>query len=440
VTHLFESDFADSKQLIGQVVNFYVQVLLFQSAVEPPPVAGGAKKKPMSLDPMKQKQLKAAEDLVIKTMPVLKSVYEKKAIIDRMVEIFGKRNALPPNQNDPEASILVTLATIMNEKVQHKPETLTAVYSQIQNLANPQPVLFALLAERAIKLDLHQVTIDSAARTILLFGMPKHRDEVYHCGLARYCRGLACLNLIQPDLQEFSCQDKLWSDSATDFLRAAVHFPDCKMTENAQQALSHFVSTIAVGENFPNFRGMLASVLIEAIELSRNVIIGDELRVRLFRIYSLVLIDQANWPACRKLIHNAIKTLDKSVHCHIWDLNMIVTANADCQKTQQPLIDEMLRVKQLGNSKYQSRLWTFVADLATDPKIKKIALTKAIDVLQPADTKELFRTSMSLVRWLHLNGNDWNEMHAQFDRLVKRSKLSLPSSYWNVNSKLPNSY
>jgi hypothetical protein len=53
---LFEADFADSKKLVGQIVNFYVQALLVQSSVEPPPVVGGAKKRPISLDSKKQKQ------------------------------------------------------------------------------------------------------------------------------------------------------------------------------------------------------------------------------------------------------------------------------------------------------------------------------------------------------------------------------------------------
>jgi hypothetical protein len=441
VTHLFESDFADSKSLIGQFVNFYVQTLMAQSPEPPPAIASPVKKKAVSLDPAKQKQLKTAEDLVIKALPLLRSIYEKRALIDRIAEIFGKRNALPPNQTDPENAILLTLATIMNEKVQHKPETLTAAFGQIQSLPTPQPVLFALLAERAIRLDLHQVTIDSATKTLELFADPSSKDEIYYSGLARFYRGLAFLKLIQPDLQEFSCQDKLRTDSANDFLRAAASFHHCKMPENAKLALSYFVSTVMVGEEFQRFRGLLASILVEAIDLSRKVIIGDELRVRIFRIYLLALIDRGDWPACRKLIQHGITTLEKKVHCHIWDLNLIVTANADCAKTQQPLIDEMLRVKQLGDAKYQSRLWSFVADLATDPVVKRTSLRKAIDVLQPTDTKERFQASMDLVRWLHLHADPWPDVESAIDeaRMAisgESAELSLEAEFEIAEFKL----
>jgi hypothetical protein len=58
------------------------------------------------------------------------------------------------------------------------------------------------------------------------------------------------------------------------------------------------VSTAAVGEDFQRFRALLASVLVDAIDLSRRVSIGDDLRVRLFRLYLLILIERADWPTC----------------------------------------------------------------------------------------------------------------------------------------------
>lgn len=419
VQTLFESNLPESVALIGQLTNFYVRVLLIASN-EPVPVQTTTPtkgKKSNSVDPAKQKLLKTAEDIVIKAIPMVTSIYEKKAIIDRLVTIFGQRNQLPPNQNDPENSILVTLATIMNEKVQHKPETLTGLYSQIQN-----PVLYALLAEKACKLDLHQVTIDSATKAIDLFQKPKNKDELYHVGLARFFRGLAFLNMIQPDLQEFSCQDKLRHDSATDFLNSARYFHQAKSIDNAKQALSYFVSTLSFGENFPKFRSLLKDVLIEAIEISRKVVIGDELRVRLFRIYLLALIDQCEWNSCRKLINQAITQLDKSVHCKIWDLVLLVTANADCSKTEQPLIDEMLRVKQLGDSKYQSGLWTYVADLAHNSNVQKTALTKALDVLKPADQKEIFSAALNLAKWMDKNGID------EYEDVLRQALVAISTS------------
>jgi hypothetical protein len=45
--------------------------------------------------------------------------------------------------------------------------------------------------------------------------------------MARFYRGLAFLRLIQPDLHEFFCQDKLRSDSAADLMHAAVNFDLC---------------------------------------------------------------------------------------------------------------------------------------------------------------------------------------------------------------------
>lgn len=117
------------------------------------------------------------------------------------------------------------------------------------------------------------------------------------------------MSFIIAELQGFSCQDKLRTDSANDFLRAASYCQQCKMNDNAKLALSYFVSTIAVGEEFQRFKGLPASVLVEAIEISRLV--------RLFWIYLLALIERGDWQTGRKLIQNAITTLDKSVHCHI---------------------------------------------------------------------------------------------------------------------------
>ncbi|KAK8853878.1 Cfap46p [Tritrichomonas musculus] len=408
VNHLFESDFPNSKNLVGQIVNFYVKVILLSNSEQQHQNSSSVKKKGQSLDATKQKQLKTAEDIIIKSFSIVSSIYEKKALIDRLVDIFGKRNQLPPNQNDPELSILVTLATIMNEKVQHKPETLTSVYNQI--LSIKQPALFALLAEKACKLDLHQITIDSASKAIELMPNPSNKDEKYHMALARFYRGLAFLKIIQPDLQEFSCQDKLRSDSAADFLRAAVFFTDAKSTENAKTAMSYFISTISVGENYPKFRELLSDLLVEAISISRKIVIGDDLKVRLYRIYLLVLIDRKDFVTCRKTIKSAITTLNKSVHCDIWDLNLIVTFNADCEKSQQPLLDEMLRVKQLGDSTYQSKLWTFVADLATDQNIQRTALNKALDVLKKDDFELKFQANMNYAHWLFDNDFSWEEI------------------------------
>ncbi|EAY09523.1 hypothetical protein TVAG_102720 [Trichomonas vaginalis G3] len=410
VTTLFELDFEPAKKMIGQIVNYFVQILL-EICTEPPPASqasvaanaqntqqAAAKKKGPTLDATKQKQLKLAEDTALKALPVVSSIYEKKALVDRLVEIFARRNALPPNQSDPETSILVQLATIMNEKVQHKSETLSSIYSSLQNLSSP--ALYAILSERSNKLDLGQLTIDSATKMLELTPSPNNPDELYYCGLARFTRGFAYLKLIQPDLQEFSCQDKLRVDAANDFLNAAINFSQAQNIDNAKLSLSFFCSTISDGENFPKFRQYLSEILPEALSLTKQIQIGDDMRVSIFRIYLQVLIDQKDWTQCRKLIHDAITSLDKNVHNQLWELNLIVTANADCSKSQTPLIDEMLRVKQLGDSKYQSRLWTFVSDLATDCDVKRTALMKAEEVLKENDITERFRTAMNFAKWL----------------------------------------
>ena len=413
ITTLFETDFEPGKQMIGQFVNFYVQILLELCAEPPQSVQAAAqapaqKKKGGSLDPVKQKQLKLAEDIALKSISYLTSVYEKKALVDRIVEIFARKNALPPNQSDQETATLIQLATIMNEKVQHKPETLTSIFSSLQNMNSP--ALYAVVSEKANKLDLGQLTIDSATKCIELIPSPKTTDELYYAGLARFNRGSANLKLIQPELQEFSCQDKLRVDAANDFLRAAQNFNLAQSVDNAKLSLSFFCSTVAVGEGYPKFRSFIADILYEALQLSRQVIIGDDLRVCLYRIYLRVLIDQKEWTQCRKTIHDAIQTLDKGVHSQLWELNLIVTANADCGKGQTPLIDEMLRVKQLGDSKYQSRLWSFVADLATDKEVQAIALTRATEVLKETDVAERYKTSMNHASWLQLNNHKWEEI------------------------------
>lgn len=414
VTHLFESDFPQSKSLVGQIVNFYVKVVMAQTQEQAALGTSQNKKKGPSLDQAKQKQLKTAEELIYKCLPVITSTYEKKALIDRIVELCSKRNQLPPNQSDPELSILVTLATIMNDKVQHKPETLTNVYNQILTLN--KPVLFALLAEKACKLDLHQITIDSATKIVEQIPSPKDKDEKYYVALARFYRGLAFLKLIQPDLQEFSCQDKLRFDSSSDFLRATFYFSEAKATENAKTSLSYFVSTVTAGENFPRFRALLLDLLEDSISISRKIIIGDDLRVRIYRIYLLSLIDQKDFTKCKKVIQNAITTLNKSVHCHLWDLNLIVTFHLDCETTQQPLIDEMLRVKQLGDIAYQTKLWTFVADLATDESIQQTALKRAIETLRQENADLRFKCNMNYAKWLFNNNYDWTEIESTIEK------------------------
>lgn len=427
VSILFELDFEPAKKMIGQIVNYFVQILL-EICTEPPPsqasvaqTQASAKKKGPTLDATKQKQLKQAEDTALKALPLVSSVYEKKALVDRLVEIFARRNALPPNQSDPETSVLVQLATIMNEKVQHKAETLTSIYTSIQNLSSP--ALYAILSERANKLDLSQLTIDSSTKMLELTPSPNNSDELYYCGLARFNRGSAYMKLIQPELQEFSCQDKLRVDAANDFLSAAVNFNQAQNIENAKLSLSFFCSTISAGENFPKFRQYLSEILPEALQLTRQVSIGDEMRVSIYRIYLQVLIDQKDWTQCRKLIHDAITTLDKNVHNQLWELNLIVTANADCSKTQTPLIDEMLRVKQLGDSKYQSRLWTFVADLATDVDVKRTALVKAEEVLKETDIPERFRTAMNYAKWLDLQNESVEIIEEELTKAKEAASL-----------------
>ena len=417
ITTLFETDFEPCKQMIGQFVNFFVQVLL-ELCAEPPGSTQGTKKKASQMDQTKQKQLKMAEDTALKSISYLTSIYEKKALVDRIVEIFAKKNALPPNQSDPETSTLIQLATIMNDKVQHKQETLSSIFSSIQNLNCP--ALYAILSERSNKLDIGQLTIDSASKYIELIPEPSSKDELYYAGLARFNRGSANLKSIQPDLQEFSCQDKLRVEAANDFLKASQYFNKAQSIDNAKISLSFFCSTVSVGENFPKFRTFIADILAEALQLSKQVIIGDDMRVSLYKIYLQVLIDQKDWQQCRKTIHDAISSLEKGVISQLWELNLVVTAKADCSKSDSPLIDEMLRVKQLGDSKYQSRLWSFVVDLAHDVNIQEQALTKATEVLKETDVMERFKTSMDHAKWLHLQDRPWE----QIDEKLKAASLA----------------
>lgn len=90
VNHLFESDFPNSKLLVGQIVNFYVKVVLCMSGESQHQTSSPVKKKGSTLDANKQKQLKTAEDIVIKSLSVVSSIYEKKALVDRLVDILEK--------------------------------------------------------------------------------------------------------------------------------------------------------------------------------------------------------------------------------------------------------------------------------------------------------------------------------------------------------------
>lgn len=453
VTNIFEADFKESKDLVGQFVNFYVQIVMIdannaeqqiilaqqqqsqqsqtnqqnqanqtqtQSQSQSQSQNQNQKKKQPTIDPVKQKQLKSAEDILIKALPIATSIYEKKALVDRLVEIYGKRNQLPPNQSDPELSILVQLATVLNDKVQHKNEILSSVFSSIQQIK--QPVLLVLLSEKACRLEMYQISIDASSKAIdAITSNTKNKDELYHLGLARFYRGLSYLKLIQPDLQEFHCQDKLRFDSAADFLKASLHFNEAKSMNNAKLSLSYFVSTVSVGEDYPNFRSLTTQLLSDSIQIARKVNIPDELRVRLFRIFLKALIDQKDWPLCKKTIQNAIGQLNKTFIGGIWELNLIVTFNADCQKSEQPLIDEMLRVKQLGNEEYQSKLWTFVADLSHDKEIQQTSLIKAINVLNQEDVEERFRAHLNYARWLYQNNFEW----AEINKIISQSEETI---------------
>jgi hypothetical protein len=99
----------------------------------------------------------------------------------------------------------------------------------------------------------------------------------------------------------------------------------------------------------------------------------------------------------------------------VWELNVVVTANAGCAKIQQSLIDKMLRVKQIGDARYQSRLWTFVADLAREPGVHQTALLKAVEVLPGDARREPFRASMDCVRWLRLHDEPAPGIEAALD-------------------------
>ena len=70
-------------------------------------------------------------------------------------------------------------------------------------------------------------------------------------------------------------------------------------------------------------------------------------------------------------MHYAISLLDKDVISQLWVLNLIVVKNADCAKSDTPLIDEILMVKQLGDSKLQSRLCSFISNLVERPVVQE---------------------------------------------------------------------
>ena len=402
VQHLFDMiDFYPAHALIGGITNLYVSILLLQCVESQPQVATQQKKKASSLDPQKQKLLKLAEDATMKALPLVVSISEKKALVDRLVEIFAKKNALPPNQSDPDISNLITLATIMNEKVQHKAEILAQMFSTLTD-----PTMFALLSERAMKIDMHQIAIDSAVKTIDVLSNPKGKDDLYYLGLAHFCRGMTFLKLIQPGLQEFSCQDNLRRDASLDFLKSAQYFYKAKSINNAKQSLEFFTATVCEGEKYAKFRVMLVSHLQEATKLAKTIGLSDDLSARLYKIFILALSDQNEWKLARKVMQEAISTLNRKVHCQLWELNIIITANLECSKSQMPLLDDLLSVKQLGDSKYQSRLYTFVADLATEKQVQNIALQKAIDSLLPADVQELFNANLNYAKWLTKNDGD----------------------------------
>lgn len=128
--------------------------------------------------------------------------------------------------------------------------------------------------------------------------------------------------------------------------------------------------------------------------------------MRLYHILIQAYIDQNEWKTARKIMQEAISVLNKSVHCDLWRLNLIITNKLDCQKSQNALLDEMLRVKQLGDSKYQSDLWSFVADLSTDPIVQCTSLEKAIDSLRQIDQMERFRANLNFAKWLTKNKSD----------------------------------
>lgn len=406
VTTLFDIiDFYPARQLCGHMTNYFVSIIL-SMCVEPPQQQqqqpnNQAKKKTPAMDPAKQKLLKQAEDTLMKAIPNVVTVSEKKSLVDRLVEVFAKRNAPPPNLSDTDFSNLSNIATIMNDKVQHKAETLAQIYTTVTD-----PMIQALISEKSMRLDMHQLAIDSASKTIELIPKPANRDDHYHLGLAHFCRGMTYLKLIQPSLQEFSCQDNLRRDASIDFLKSIDFFNKAKSLDNARLSLQYFCACISEGEEFPIFRMMIAPHLPDAMKLAKSVGIDDKNSVRLYHILIQAFIDQGEWKGARKAMQEAIAVLNKAVHADLWRLNLIITNKLDCEKKQSALLDEMLRVKQLGDSKYQSDLWSFVADLATDPIVQCTALEKAIDSLRQVDVMERFRANLNFAKWLRHNKAD----------------------------------
>jgi len=398
VGNLFENiSFGPIKNLIAEFVNFLSQIMLQQSS-EPPQTQQNNKKKATSTDPGKQKIIKAAEDIVIKSLSLVPSISEKKVLVDRLVEICIRRNSIPSNHPDSDSSNLINIATILNEKNTHKSDTILSLSSQVAD-----PIIYSLLSEKAMKLDLHQMAIDTSTKAIDLLANIINRDELFYKGLAHFCRGLTYHKLIQPDLQEFSCQDNLRKDAATDFLKSARSFLESHSFENAKQSLTYFCIAISSAEDYPKFRILISSCLKDAISSTKVIKISNDHLMRLYRTYILSLMDLKDWATARSIIQDAVSVLDKSIFSQLWELNLEVTFHLDCSKTQQPLIDEMLRSKQLGDDRYQSRLWTLVSDLATDPKIQQFALTKANEVLDQSHGSERFMTLLNLAKWMNKN-------------------------------------
>ena len=426
VNALFEADFEPANTVIGQITNYYVAILLELS--EEPPVSASQQKgkKLASMDPQKQKQIKTAEDVSLRSLPLIKSVYEKKALVDKIVEIFGRRGALPPNQADQEASMLLQLATIMNDKVQHKNEVLTQIFNQMQS--QNSLAIYALISEKAVKLDCNQLAIDSATRMIENSQNLATKDELYHLALAYFNRGMSYLKQIQPDLQDFSCQDKLRYNSASDFHKASLYFWKSQNKPNSEISLAYFCSTIAAGENFPKFRSYLFKLLEEAIDLIKKVTVSDEHKVGLYRVYLKVLIDSEEFDKGKKVLRDAMTSLKRDVHKHLWDLNLVITLKHDCSKNQIPLVDEMLRVKQLGDAKYQSQFWSFVADISTDMEIQYKSLKKAVDVLPDTEVTDKFIASTNLAKWMTVNNFKWSDVEAVFNSSINFANTEIDPS------------
>lgn len=397
-------DFQPIKYFIGEICNFFVGILLYtcqdnsSSQHTTLSLNQSGRRRGTGVDSVRAKNLKLAEDTVAKVLPVLHSVSEKKALVDKMVEMYGKKNALTPNQADPDMSILVTLSSLTGDKIQHKAETLSGLLSNTTD-----PIISALISEKAMKLDVYQIAIEAATKTIECIINPSNKDEYYHLALARFSRGVTYLRMIQPKFQEYSCQDKLRKDAAIDLLNSASLFFDTPSIQNSKQALDYFVTTVSSGEEYPKFRVMIVPILEESIEISKKIKIGDDVCTRLYSIYLRGLIDLKEWQKAKRVMQKAISTLEKTYHSYLWELNLIITNNLDSGKGKSPIVDEMLRVKQLGDEKYQSRLWTLVCDLSKDQNIQVLALQKALDVLPLTMPLERVNASANLIRWMYNN-------------------------------------